>query len=115
MAAVRAPLPVGIDVEAPGERLERVRRRYAGPADTPVLEQFGDNLDALCRLWTAKEAAFKVFGTGVDFLTGLEWLKIGDDKAEVRLTAQAQHLQVCWFRLDQPEAWLAVATSEPES
>ena len=115
VAAVRAPLPVGIDVEAPGERLERTRRRYAGPADTPVLAQFGDNLDTLCRLWTAKEAAFKVFGTGVDFLTGLEWLKIGDDKAEVRLTAQAQHLQICWFRLDQPEAWLAVATSEPES
>lgn len=109
VAAAHSPVPIGIDVEAPSERLERARRRYAGPADALVLDHFGDNLDTLCRLWTAKEAAFKVFGTGVDFLTGLEWIDLSRDKAEVRLTAQSQHLHIHWNLLQEPQAWLATA------
>lgn len=110
-----APHPIGIDVEAPGERLARVRRRFAGPADIPVLEQFGDNLDTLCRLWTAKEAAFKVFGTGLDFMTGLEWHDLHDGHdghdghAVVWAPVQAQHLHITWRQLLNPAAWLAVA------
>ena len=109
VAATLSPVPIGIDVEAPGERLERARRRYAGPADQLVFEHFGDNLDTLCRLWTAKEAAFKVMGTGVDFLTGLEWLEVHPDHAEVKLTAQSHHLRISWNRLNHPKAWLATA------
>ena len=96
-------------MEAPGERLERARRRFAGPADQLVFKHFGDNLDTLCRLWTAKEAAFKVMGTGVDFRTGLEWLEIHPDHAEVRLTAQSHQLRISWNRLNHPDAWLATA------
>jgi phosphopantetheinyl transferase len=110
VVAGKAPYPIGIDVEASGERLARARRRFAGPADTPVLDRFGDDLDTLCRLWTAKEAAFKVFGKGLDFLTGLEWRGIQDDHATVWATVQSQHLDITWRRLVEPDAWLAVAT-----
>lgn len=114
VAAAMAPHPIGIDVEAPGERLAGARRRFAGPADAPVLDLFGDNLDTLCRLWTAKEAAFKVFGTGLDFLTGLEWRDIHNESANVWAPVQSQCLRITWCRLFEPDAWLAVATTAPD-
>lgn len=103
--------PIGIDVEAAGQRLEKVRRRFAGPADQPVLDHFGDSLDTLCRLWTAKEAVFKVFGTGVDFLTGLEWTEVTDSMARVKAVAQNVELELLWHHLQDPQAWMAVATA----
>jgi phosphopantetheinyl transferase len=107
--AGQSSLPIGIDVEAPGLRLQNVRRRFVGPADQPVLDAFGDNIDTLCMLWTAKEAAFKVFGTGLDFLTGLEWREIRGHSARARATTQGVSLEVTWNRLSDPKAWLAIA------
>ena len=48
--AAHSPVPIGIDVEAATPRLQKARRRFVGPADQPVLDVFGDNLDTLCRL-----------------------------------------------------------------
>ena len=107
--AARAPVAIGVDVEAPAERLEKVRRRFVGPLDQAVIGHFGDSLDTLCRLWTAKEAAFKVFGTGVDFLTGLQWTQVGDHGATVQATVQGALLDIRWCRLATPDAWMAVA------
>ncbi|MCC8036627.1 MAG: 4'-phosphopantetheinyl transferase superfamily protein [Bacteroidales bacterium] len=48
--------PIGIDIEeARNEQLERVRERFATPADSPTL--------SLLQQWTAKEAVFKAAGT----------------------------------------------------
>ena len=113
VAAARGEVPIGIDVEAAGMRLEKARRRFAGPADQPVLDQFGDSLDTLCRLWTAKEAVFKVFGTGVDFLTGLEWLEIHDTMARIKAVDRDVDLDLLWYHLRGPKAWMAVATIRP--
>jgi len=110
VTAAKGEAPIGIDVEAAGQRLENARRRFAGPADQPVLDHFGDSLDTLCRLWTAKEAVFKVFGTGVDFLTGLEWAEVNDTMARVKAVAQHVDLDLSWHRLRDPHAWMAVAT-----
>lgn len=107
--AARGKSPIGVDVETASERLQRARRKYVGPADQAVLDLHGDNLDALCRIWTAKEAAFKVFGTGVDFLTGLQWEWLKADEATVLATAQKAQLHITWHRLEQPDAWLATA------
>lgn len=109
VVAIRGAGPVGIDVEAPTSRLENVRRRYVGAADQPLLKHHGDNLDSLCRLWSAKEAAFKVFGTGLDFLTGLRWDSIGESEAVATATLQSVQLHIQWHRLEEPEAWLAIA------
>ena len=116
MAAVRGDRPVGVDVEGATERLRKVRARFVGPVDQPVLEQFGDTLDALCRLWTAKEAVFKAFGTGVDFLTGIEWTQVSDNGARLVAVQHDVELTLRWQGLDGPEAttWMALAVALPE-
>ncbi len=111
--AAQSALPIGIDVEAAAPRLQNARRRYVGPADRPVLEAFGDNLDTLCKLWTAKEAAFKVFGSGLDFLTGLEWRSVSPDSARALATTQGVMLDISWQQLTDPKAWIAVAIQHP--
>ena len=115
VTAVRSDAPVGVDVEGATERLRKVRARFVGPADQPVLDQFGDSLDTLCRLWTAKEAVFKVFGTGVDFLTGIQWKQVSDDGAHLIAVQQGAELALRWAPLDGPRAttWLALAVLSP--
>ncbi|MDC0600308.1 4'-phosphopantetheinyl transferase superfamily protein [Flavobacteriales bacterium] len=131
VAAARSPTPIGIDLEEASSRLEKVRRRYVGPHDQPVLDQFGDSLTTLCKIWTAKEAAFKVFGTGVDFLNGLTWTSVHPHSAQLTAVSQNQPLILRWHNLGraasppsspslsppsepnsakQPDTWLAACT-----
>ena len=111
--AVRHSAPIGVDVEAASERLLKVAPRFCGAMDQPVLDHFGPGLDTLCRLWTAKEAVFKAFGTGVDFLTGIEWTEVHEDGARILVTRQRQMLHLHWRSLDHTPGglpvWLAVA------
>ena len=111
--AVRHSSPIGADVEAASERLLNVAPRFCGELDQPVLDHFGSSLNTLCRLWTAKEAVFKAFGTGVDFLTGIEWTEVHDHGARILATRQQCTLHLHWRSLDRtPDGlpvWLAVA------
>ena len=113
--AARHPRPIGIDVEAESERLFRVRSRFCGPLDAPVTDCFGDGAEALCRLWTAKEAAFKAFGTAVDFLTGLEWTEVTETGARIHALQHGRQLDLQWTCMpgDRP-VWLAVAIADPD-
>ena len=113
--AAQSPSPIGVDVEAAEDRLERARRRFVGPQDQPVFDVMGENLGTLCRIWTAKEAAFKVFGTGVDFLTGIQWTRVSDDGAHLIAVQQDVELALRWAPLDGPSAttWLALAVVSP--
>ena len=111
--AAQSPSPIGVDVEAAEDRLERARRRFVGPQDQPVLDVLGENLDALCRIWTAKEAVFKVFGTGFDFLTGLRWEEVKDESATATAVVQGVTLNISWHTLTKPEAVLAIAQARP--
>ena len=116
VAAVRGNRAVGIDVEGATTRLNRVRKKFVGSADQPVFTRFEDNLDTLCRLWTAKEAVFKAFGTGVDFLTGIEWNEVSEESALVTATAQCVTLDLKWVPLKGEEwtTWLAIAAERPK-
>ena len=113
--AVRHSGPIGADVEAASERLFNVVPRFCGELDQPVLDHFGSSLDTLCRLWTAKEAVFKAFGTGVDFLTGIEWTGVHDDGARIMATQQQRLLHIHWRSLGCTPGglpvWMAVAFS----
>lgn len=112
--AARHKREIGVDVEAVSGRLKAVRRRFVGDLDHPVLDHHGDNLDTLCRLWTAKEAAFKAFGTGVDFLTGLRWERVHDHGAKLTAVAQNLTLILDWRAMPSgPSAWMAVARVDP--
>ena len=70
--------PVGVDVELPRCTME-VARRFFCPEEVSVLETLEEEAqkDALCRMWTAKEAFLKALGGG---------LVLGLDSFTVELT-----------------------------
>lgn len=111
VVAARSKRPVGVDVELAAERMHRIRRRFVGPADQPVLDAFGDDLDTLCRLWTAKESVYKVFGTAVDFLTGIEWQGVHAEGARITALQHSSAVDLHWKRLGDPAdgIWLTAA------
>jgi len=117
--AARHARPIGIDVEAASERLLNVAPRFCGDLDQPVLAHFGEGRDTLCRLWTAKEAVFKAFGTSVDFLTGIEWTDIQDSEAHLLAVQHQRHVHLTWHPLpgapDLNPVWLAVAIAEVQA
>ena len=116
MVAARSGQPVGVDVEHAAERMQRVRQRFVGPADQPVIDAFGDNLDTLCRLWTTKEAVYKVFGTAMDFLTGIEWQHVNAEGASLIALQHRAPVDLHWKRLGDTAdgIWLAAAVAQTD-
>ncbi|GAB4091670.1 4'-phosphopantetheinyl transferase family protein [Flaviaesturariibacter terrae] len=62
---------VGIDIEIPLEKVQRIRSKFIGPLEEITLAPLGEDMPpVLCAtlVWSAKEAAFKWYGKGkVDF------------------------------------------------
>lgn len=52
--------PCGIDLEQLNERVLRIRHKYLNTTEQRYLES--ESIDDLIRLWSAKEAMFKVYG-----------------------------------------------------
>jgi len=55
-----APFPIGLDGEIPDPRLLRVRHKFLHPDE--YKHHNPDNLAFLTRIWTAKEAVYKLVG-----------------------------------------------------
>lgn len=51
--------PIGIDLEKPGEQLERVAHKYLKEEEQ---KETGTNPELLCKYWGAKEAVYKLVG-----------------------------------------------------
>lgn len=58
-AAIHPYAPLGIDLERPKEQLLRVATKFLSIDECTYAQE---NLDLLCRFWSAKEAVFKLFG-----------------------------------------------------
>jgi phosphopantetheinyl transferase len=62
---------VGIDIELPSEKVERIRHKFISPAEELRLYELEEDMDSILvatMIWSAKEAAFKWYGKGgVDF------------------------------------------------
>ena len=61
---------VGVDIEIPTEKIERVKEKFLSPVERNSLEQHHRYFDQvhLTLLWSCKEAVFKWYGDGgVDF------------------------------------------------
>ncbi|MCG2616829.1 4'-phosphopantetheinyl transferase superfamily protein [Terrimonas sp. NA20] len=83
---------VGVDIEIPVEKIERIRDKFLSPEEQKLLVT-GD-LNQLTALWSAKEAVFKWYGVGkVDF------------KGHIRLNGQdtVQEYINCFFTPRQKE------------
>jgi phosphopantetheinyl transferase len=48
----------GIDVEKPREQLRKVKDKFLHPSERSL----GDDKDSLCKIWSAKEVIYKIYG-----------------------------------------------------
>jgi phosphopantetheinyl transferase len=100
---------VGVDIEIPVEKIERIRDKFLSPEEQKLLVT-GD-LNQLTALWSVKEAVFKWYGIGkVDFkghiqLTGQD---LSQEYIKCFFTPKAKELEVHYKMLDQIVlAWVA--------
>lgn len=61
-AVISSKVPVGIDIERIGKRVERVVSHFLQPQELVTLSHYEDQLPTLHLAWSAKEAAFKILG-----------------------------------------------------
>lgn len=67
-AIVSSDQRVGIDIEIPVDKINRIRDKFLSPTEQDKLLGEEDGLRSLTTLWSAKEAVFKWYGEGkVDF------------------------------------------------
>lgn len=94
LAVCAAGRRVGIDVESPREQLRRVVRRILSPAEAAILpDAEACDIALLLRIWTAKEAVYK----------------LTPDNASLTLS------QISLLRADDMEAWRSGEAVSPRS
>ncbi len=59
VAIIHKTNPVGIDVEMPRKKIERISKRFLSDKE---LEAANENIDALSIYWSAKETLYKIYG-----------------------------------------------------
>lgn len=71
---------VGIDIQAPDEKIYRIRKRFCQPGELEDAFNSFNELEYLTAIWCAKEAVFKCFGERVHFSEDIRILpfKMGD-------------------------------------
>lgn len=58
-AIIHKTNPVGIDIEMPREKIERISKRFLSDVE---LEAANENIDVLSIYWSAKETLYKIYG-----------------------------------------------------
>ena len=104
---------VGIDVEIPTPKIEKIRDKFLDAAE---MKEFGlgpstdaEQLQLTTILWSAKESVFKWFGTGgVDFRKDIRLRKIhGQDLIQCHFEKTGQDLEITFHRFDHiVAAWV---------
>lgn len=61
-AVISSKVPVGIDIERIGNRVEKVVSHFLKEEELVTLSMYADQVPALHLAWSAKEAAFKILG-----------------------------------------------------
>lgn len=61
-AVITSEVPVGIDIERIGSRVEKVVSHFLQEEERVTLALYADKVPALHLAWSAKEAAFKILG-----------------------------------------------------
>lgn len=93
---------VGVDIEIPVEKIERIRDKFLSPEEQALL--LNGDLKQLTALWSAKEAVFKWYGEGkVDFKAHMQ-LKgqdLATEQIECFFAPRGKWLPVNYRMLDQ--------------
>lgn len=110
-AAVYAQNNVGIDMEAYRPKISRIASKFVHPKEQVFLAQL-EEVKALTRLWTAKEAIYKALKVpGLSLRQQIELLPFDlndtSGSAKVYLTEQACTVQLQFSTFDQHELTIA--------
>ena len=113
-AIVSSDQRVGIDIEMPSLKVERIRDKFLNREELlkfeilspslPGSKSENQNSDLLTVLWSAKEAVFKWYGNGkVDFRRHiqLQATNEGDETIQCFFAKANQHLVVHYHEFDQ--------------
>lgn len=93
---------VGVDIEIPVEKIERIRNKFLSVQEQEHL--LNGDLEQLTVLWSAKEAVFKWYGKGkVDFKAHmqLQGQDIAKEQLDCFFAPSVQHLTVNYRMLEQ--------------
>jgi phosphopantetheinyl transferase len=94
---------VGIDIEIPVDKIERIRNKFLSPEEMQRLH-VDDDLTQLTALWSAKEAVFKWYGEGkVDFKEHIQLQSRDVEKQQITcfFTPRQQELLIQYRVLEQ--------------
>ena len=110
-AALYAPASVGVDLEAYRPKISRIASKFVHPNEQAFLAQL-EEVKALTRLWTAKEAIYKALKIpGLSLRQQIELMPFDlndtSGSAKVYLTEQACTVQLQFSTFDQHELTIA--------
>ena len=107
-AIVSRDLRVGIDIEIPSEKVERIKAKFLTEAEISKFET--QNSGLLTLLWSAKEAVFKWYAAGkVDFRQHIQIASIhlNDETIHCFFAKANQELTIYYRQFDQlAMAWV---------
>ncbi|MFN0081117.1 MAG: 4'-phosphopantetheinyl transferase family protein [Ferruginibacter sp.] len=91
---------VGVDIEIPHEKIERIQHKFLSEAEKNLIGNYDNNVAMLTMAWSMKEAMFKWYGLGeVDFKKHMQLFSLSKNDKGYRA--------LCHFaKQDKIELWL---------
>lgn len=74
--------PIGLDIQNPNFKLKRIKEKFCSLDELSLLDLSTRPLEDLTRIWSTKEAVFKVYGERVIFADDLAVELISDHEIE---------------------------------
>ncbi len=115
VAVATSPISLGIDIQIPSTKLERIASKYIAAQRLEELQQSVDYIANLHWYWGIKEALFKAYGVGqIDFRKHLQIvpfeLNSGQTVAQVVKSNFEGNYQIEYWK--QPNYYLCIAYAQ---
>lgn len=109
-AVISSEVPVGIDIERIGNRVEKVVSHFLKQEELVTLALYSDAVPALHLAWSAKEAAFKILGQeyyDLQHLTTISHINVAQKTMSLNVEGRPQSLIVHYdYTEDYVLAWV---------
>lgn len=109
-AVISSDVPVGIDIERIGNRVEKVISHFLKQEELVTLALYSDAVPALHLAWSAKEAAFKILGQeyyDLQHLTTISHINVAQKTMSLNVEGRPQSLIVHYdYTEDYVLAWV---------
>lgn len=105
-AVISSKVPVGIDIERIGNRVEKVISHFLKEEELVTLSMYTDQVPALHLAWSAKEAAFKILGQEFYDLQHLTTVTHVDTEKKILLLAVKGRTQPLIVHFDSTDEYV---------